>query len=528
MDIEKRLKKEIEDSAPNVLDGILSACKDVKGCTKMKKQKKILPVIAAAAAFALIFGTVFGIMVHTNANAVDSVVSIDVNPSVELQLNKKEKVVSFMAVNDDGAEILKDIDIKGMSVETAVENVLDTMKDKGYMDGDKSSVLISVKNKNQKNADKLSDKLLDHAYESMGKNHSSPAVLSQSLSDGDSSKEIAKKYGLSHGKAKLITKIMEKDSLLTIDKLAGLPMNDLNLLIQQNGIELDGIKCKGTATDTTYITAEAAKLSAFAEAGVKETDVTDIKVKMDCDHRTMVYEVEFTVDGIEYEYEISAQTGEILDFEADGEKGSGDGKEEGKKPNVDTSSFIGEEAALAAAGEAFSKVDTADMIDSKVKLDEEDGVYVYEITIKTNSKKYEYSIDAVSGEILYESVKNTGKYENKNENKNENNGNSGYSNGNGNSEGSNGNGNGNRPGNSGLVQDSFIGEKRALEIALDDSKKAVNELTQQKVKLDEEDGVIVYEIKLKTANEKFEYEINAQTGEILKSEHKTTKIKNCE
>ena len=78
------------------------------------------------------------------------------------------------------------------------------------------------------------------------------------------------------------------------------------------------------------------------------------------------------------------------------------------------------------------------------------------------------------------------------------------------------------------MQDSFIGEERALEIALDDSKKAVNELTQQKVKLDEEDGVIVYEIKLKTSNEKFEYEINAQTGEILKAEHKTTKIKNCE
>ncbi len=501
MDIEKRLKKEIEDSTPNVLDGILSACKDVKGSAKMKKQRKILPIVAAAAAFSLIFGTVFGIMIHTNANAVDSVVSIDVNPSVELQLNKKERVVSFTAINDDGTEILKDIDVKGMPVETAVENVLNTMREKGYIDGDKNSVLISVKNKNQQQADTLSDKLLNSAYESMDKKHGSAAVLSQSISDEDSTKELAKKYGLSHGKAKLIAKIMEKDSLLTIDKLAGLPMNDLNLLIQKNGIQLDGIKCKGEATDATYITDEAAKLSAFAEAGVTEDAVTKLKIKMDCDHRTMVYEVEFTVDGIEYEYEIHAQTGEILDFEIDDEKG---GKEEGKKPIVDTSSFIGEDAAQAAAKEAFAKIDTASIVDSKVKLDEDDGIYIYEITIKTDSKKYEYDVDAVSGEILSESVKTLG-----DGNKNEN----------------NGNGHGNRP-EGGLIQDSFIGEDKALEIALNDSGKDAAETTQQKVKLDEEDGTIIYEVTLKTANEKYEYEINAQTGEILKSEHKAIKVKN--
>ncbi len=493
--IEKRLKKEIDESTPDVLDGILSSCKERKRGMTMKKQRKLLPIVAMAASFAIIFGAVFGIIMHTNSNAVDSVVSIDVNPSVELKLNKKEKVVSLNAVNDDGEEILKDTDIVGMSAETAVETLLSEMTDKGYIDADKNSVLISVQNKSKENADKLSEKLLNSAYKSMGEKNGSGAVITQSLSENeDSARALAEEYGLSYGKAKLITKIMEKDSLLTPDKLAGLHMNDLNLLIQQNGIELDEVKRRGQASDATYITADAAKLAALAEAGITEENVTKLKVKMDCEHRVMVYEVEFTYDGIEYEYEIHATTGEILDSEI--EKDDDKGNSQGKLPNVDTSTFIGEDAALAKATAAFTAVDTSAIADSKVKLDEDDGVYVYEITLKTDSKKYEYEIDAKTGEVLSNSVKNINKGEGGNK------------------------GNGNAQENGGaLVQDSYIGENKALEIAIADSALSEADLMHKKAKLDNDDGIVVYEITLKTATEKHEYEIDAKTGNILESEH---------
>ena len=502
--IEKRLKKEIDESTPDVLDGILSSCKERKRGMTMKKQRKLLPIVALAASFALIFGAVFGVMVYNNSNAVDSVVSIDVNPSVELKLNKKEKVVSLNAVNDDGMQILKDTDVVGMTAEVAVETLLSEMTDKGYIDADKNSVLISVQNKNKESADKLSEKLLNSAYKSMGKKNGKGAVIAQTLTENeDSARRIADEYGLSYGKAKLITKIMEKDSLLTPDKLAGLHMNDLNLLIQQNGIELDEVKHKGHASDTTYITADAAKLAALAEAGLTEENVTKLKVKMDCDHKVMVYEVEFTADGIEYEYEIHATTGEILDFETEKDD---DGDDHGKKPNVDTSTFITEEAALAKATEALAAIDTSAVVNSKVKLDEDDGVYVYEVTLKTAAKKYEYDIDAASGEIVSESVKNTN-------DGGENKGN-----------GAQGNGAHGKP-NSGFEQNSYIGEEKALETAIADSALAEADLTHKRAKLDNDDGIVVYEVTLKTATEKYEYEIDAKTGEILESEHKTVKNK---
>ncbi len=495
--IEERLKREIDESTPDVLEGILSSCKERKRDMTMKKQRKILPIVAAAASFALIFGVVFGVMVYNNSNAVDSVVSIDVNPSVELKLNKKEKVVSLSAVNDDGMQILKDADVVGMTAESAVETLLSEMTDKGYIDADKNSVLISVQNKDKESADKLSEKLLDSAYRSMGEKNGKGAVIAQTLTENeDSARRIAEEYGLSHGKAKLITKIMEKDSLLTPDKLAGLHMNDLNLLIQQNGIELDEVKHKGNASDATYITADAAKLSALVEAGLTEENVTKLKVKMDCEHRVMVYEVEFTFDGVEYEYEIHATTGGILDFETETDD---DDDDRGNKPTVDTSAFIGEDAALAKATEAFGAADTSAVVDSKVKLDEDDGVYVYEITLKTDSKKYKYEIDALTGEVLSDSVKNTNnKNESNKDNKNE----------------------------GGFVQDGYIGEAKALEIAIADSAFAQADLTHKKAKLDDDDGIIVYEVTLKTVAEKYECEINARTGEVLEAEHETIRKQN--
>ena len=122
------------------------------------------------------------------------------------------------------------------------------------------------------------------------------------------------------------------------------------------------------------------------------------------------------------------------------------------------------------------------------------------MTLKTDSKKYEYEIDTKTGEILSNSAKSINKGENAN------------------------GGHGKHDG--ALVQDSYIGNDKALEIAVADSKLSENDLIHKKARFDDDDGIVVYEITLKTANEKYEYEINATTGEIIESEHKTVKNKN--
>ena len=63
------------------------------------------------------------------------------------------------------------------------------------------------------------------------------------------------------------------------------------------------------------LTAADAESIAFAHAGLQGQTISRIKTQYEQDNRIPHYEVEFYHNGIEYNYEIHAETGEILSFE---------------------------------------------------------------------------------------------------------------------------------------------------------------------------------------------------------------------
>lgn len=78
-------------------------------------------------------------------------------------------------------------------------------------------------------------------------------------------------------------------------------------------------KEKDTVTDAdTFkekIDLEEAKAIALKHAGLKESEVTKLKAERDRDDGIVKYEVEFQKDRMEYDYEINAETGQILKAE---------------------------------------------------------------------------------------------------------------------------------------------------------------------------------------------------------------------
>ncbi len=65
------------------------------------------------------------------------------------------------------------------------------------------------------------------------------------------------------------------------------------------------------------LTREEAQAIALDHAGVTADQVTALRTHRDHDDRTPTYEIEFRVGRTEYEYEIHAGTGRILDFDRD-------------------------------------------------------------------------------------------------------------------------------------------------------------------------------------------------------------------
>ena len=68
---------------------------------------------------------------------------------------------------------------------------------------------------------------------------------------------------------------------------------------------------------TPNITEEEAKTIAFTHANLDANSVNFLKVELEHDHRTLVYEVDFVYNHYDYDYTIDAMSGEIISFDKD-------------------------------------------------------------------------------------------------------------------------------------------------------------------------------------------------------------------
>ena len=60
-------------------------------------------------------------------------IDVDVNPSIGLTLNRFDRVICTQAYNDDGAVVLRDVNLRFKTYEEAMRILLDTMISKGYL-----------------------------------------------------------------------------------------------------------------------------------------------------------------------------------------------------------------------------------------------------------------------------------------------------------------------------------------------------------------------------------------------------------
>lgn len=139
-------------------------------------------------------------------------------------------------------------------------------------------------------------------------------------------------------------------------------------------------------------TIDAAKAAALADAGLAESDVTFTKEKLDWDDGIAVYDIEFLTADTEYDYEIDAATGAVLDKSAELLR-----LNESQGQTMDASIGVESAKEIAAAHAGLSKEEA---FFTKAELELEHGRSEYEIEFYHDRIEYEYTIDAATGAIL--------------------------------------------------------------------------------------------------------------------------------
>ena len=495
--IEQLLSSAVEHATPDVREKILSSCDRGKGkVIKMeKKNNRTLKSIAAiAAVFVLIAAGIFigrGLWNDTGAvfdDTLAAVVSLDVNPSVELNVNKGEKVISARGLNEDGVSILGNMDLKGTDLEVAVNAVVGSMLRHGYIDEMANSILLSVSGNGGFDADALKAKLSSEIDAML----TNGAVLSQNVSDVDDDvRLISEKYGISLGKAALIEEIIDSNERHNAKELSSLTINELNLI--SSDTDLNNIKSEGKASDKAYIGEDAALNAALKHAKLNKSDVSGIEIDLDYEHGCMVYEIEFNRGADEYDYDINALTGEIVEYETEingvEDHGASSGAISGKtdsttevKPSGDKLSRD-EAIAIALKKAGLSKSDVTII---QAELERDDGREVFEIEFVCKGYEYSCDVDITSGKVYdfereydddYRPSENKTPAENK--------------------------------------VDKVISKDEAKSIALKKAGLSADQVKKIFVDLEKDDGKLIYEIEFKLGGYEYSFEIDAVNGSIL-------------
>ena len=136
-EILNRLAGEIRDITPDVSGKLsLNSPENKTEVIKMsqkpnKKLKRWIIGVSAAAVMALAVGLGFS---GYRYYSVDTVIGIDVNPSIELKINKNETVIDAVALNSDAEVILDEMKLSGVDYNVAVNALIGSMLKNGYID----------------------------------------------------------------------------------------------------------------------------------------------------------------------------------------------------------------------------------------------------------------------------------------------------------------------------------------------------------------------------------------------------------
>lgn len=488
-EMERSIRQAFEHATPSVFGSVLDACDKQKGTVIIMKENKRknnwIPKIAGlAAALLLVAGAGFGWNTYQANYAVASTVSLDVNPSIEITVNRKERVLEVTALNEDGRNIVAGMNFKGSDIDVTVNALIGSMVRNGYISDLSNSILVSVDSKDATGAKTLQKKLTDEVTSLLQTQAFNGAVISQTIDPDDALETLAKKHNISTGKARLIQRIVAQNSRYTFEELVDLTINELNLLTESGRLHLDTVSSSGTASEKKYIGSEAAKQAALTHAGVAEAEIRNFEVDIDLEKGIIVYEIEFETADYEFEYDINALDGTVVWQEKEPKRNISGKPVVPDAPTISNPTFIGKDAAKTAALK-HAGIDANAVTEFECELDREHGVYVYEIEFKAGAYEYDYDINAETGLVIkfQKHLDDDSKVAD----------------------------------NTHTANTAYIGKDAAKTAALKHAGLSADAIRDYSCELDTDYGKARYEIEFEVNGTEYEYEIDALTGSVLKS-----------
>ena len=341
----------------------------------MKRQKvkfRWLSTLATCLVLALCIGISIPLAGCNNTEAEAGTVTMEINPGVKYVITRDGNVMAVRFLNDDAEELLEEISLKGQSLRSALSLTVAAYKTAGFMESN-DTVLISF-DKKLSGDEKLKESVSEVVREALEKTKSVHTVVYAAATDNDETAAIAKKYGVSQGKAKLIADA-KKNSSMPEEEIANLPLDELV------GLQKD---VNSTIIDSEYIGILNAKTIALNDSGcTARVKFTEARL-IDKGVKYPYYRLVFSDKHTQWTYLINAVNGDILE-----------------KNEVALFISLEEAKDIALKDAGIKDKPEVKVVFTKEELSRNSGRPCWILEFYTAEFQYRYKIDAKTGEIIF-------------------------------------------------------------------------------------------------------------------------------
>jgi len=165
-------------------------------------------------------------------------VSMDVNPSIEYKVNMYKKVVSVKGVNEDGSQVIENISLtslKNKSIDEAIRLTVNEVAQEGYLDSDKSGIVIATSSNDTEKATALAKSLEETANEACESNGLITTIVAEPV--GKDRVQEAQELGVTPGKLNLVQKLIkssEDPDSIDLKEWLNKPVKDIMAKTNEN------------------------------------------------------------------------------------------------------------------------------------------------------------------------------------------------------------------------------------------------------------------------------------------------------
>ena len=413
-ELKQKLTEELSDMAPNRLDDLLRACEESERAPRpvevqprpaeAPRPRRSMPrLLAAAAVFVLLL--LGGILGYCAMDASRCIVTVDVNPSVSLTVNRFNRVKEVTPGNEDAQALLDGVDVTGMRLRSALEKLTALLMENDYLSGTENAMLVSVENAAAGRSEALCKRVVASVGETTKEKLFQPAVLCQQISGENDLQSVAETLHVSVGKAALAEALAAQIEGSSAERLSTLPIRELLYLADAEGVTLQNTSVFGTVNRVGYCDRADAIRIALANAGLSGTDAPGATAVPDGRDGELVYIVCFGDETQSYRYTISAKGGAVLDAVQTGEGEQTDPEQSGasspsvQQPQESTQGLIGPEAALERAL-AFVHRAMTEAENANVELLWIGGRPVYRVTFELDGQTHSFYVDARTDDLF--------------------------------------------------------------------------------------------------------------------------------